>query len=153
MVGWPSSKMTRFGIFLCVIAAFLGSARRALAGPFEVRDTGWEGCSELFELARAELGESRVAWLSPSSIGSNFGPKTDSSSCTRAARSPSDRLSKFLRAGGRVAVIDDFGAGSRILERFGIERVRIPAPAADDPPPQGRSCHRGAGARADGGAG
>jgi hypothetical protein len=39
----------------------------------------------------------------------------------------SERLSKFLRAGGRVAIIDDFGAGLRILERFEVERVPIPS--------------------------
>jgi hypothetical protein len=44
---------------------------------------------------------------------------------TRALSSA--RVSKFLRAGGRVAIIDDFGAGARILEHFGIERIPIPS--------------------------
>jgi hypothetical protein len=126
MVGWPSSKMTRFGIFVCVIATFLGSARPALAGPFEVRDTGWEGCSELFELARAELGESRVIALSELDW-KQLRPEDGLLILHPNRAVSSDRLSKFLRAGGRVAIIDDFGAGSRILERFGIERVRIPS--------------------------
>jgi len=126
MVAWPSLKMTRLAIFLCVIAAFLGSARRALAGPFEVRDTGWEGCSELFELARAELGESRVLALSELDW-KELRPEDGLLILHPKRAISSDRLSKFLRAGGRVAIIDDFGAGSRILERFGIERVRIPS--------------------------
>ena len=126
MVAWPSRKMTRLAIFLCVIAAFLGSARPALAGPFEVRDTGWEGCSELFELARAELGESRVLALSELDW-KQLRPEDGLLILHPSRAISSDRLSKFLRAGGRVAIIDDFGAGSRILERFGIERVRIPA--------------------------
>ena len=33
----------------------------------------------------------------------------------------------FLGAGGRVAVLDDFGAGDEILERFHIERVAAPS--------------------------
>ena len=37
--------MTRFAIAFCVIGLLLGGARAALAGPFEVKDTGWEGCS------------------------------------------------------------------------------------------------------------
>jgi hypothetical protein len=126
MVAWPSLKMTRFSIFLCVIAAFVGSAGRALAGPFEVRDTGWEGCSDLFELARAELGEARVMAVSELDWRQL---RPEDGLLVLHPRRPisSERLSRFLRAGGRVAIIDDFGAGSRILERFGIERVRIPA--------------------------
>src|SRR6185436_3306743 len=38
----------------------------------------------------------------------------------------SDKLAAFLRSDGRVAVLDDFGAGDKILERFGIERVPAP---------------------------
>jgi hypothetical protein len=118
--------MTRLGIFLCVIASFLGLAGRATAGPFEVRDTGWEGCSELFELARAELGEGRVIALSE--LDWKLLQPEDALLILHPTRTlSSDRLSKFLRAGGRAAIIDDFGAGSRVLERFDIERVRIPS--------------------------
>jgi hypothetical protein len=117
--------MTRLGIFLCVIAAFLGLAQPAHAGPFEVRDTGWEGCSELFDLARAELGEERVAVLSE--LDWKTVKPEDALLILHPARSISgDRLRAFLRSGGRVAIVDDFGAGSRILSRFGIERVPTP---------------------------
>jgi Domain of unknown function (DUF4350) len=125
MVASPPSKMTRLGIFLCVIAAFLGLARRAHAGPFEVRDTGWEGCSELFELARTELGEERVAVLSE--LDWKTVKPEDALLILHPSRTISgDRLRTFLRSGGRVAIVDDFGAGSRILSHFGIERVPIP---------------------------
>lgn len=126
MLAWPPSKMTRLGIFLCVIAAFLGLAQRAHAGPFEVRDTGWEGCSELFELARAELGDGRVAVLSE--LDWKAIKPEDALLILHPARAVSgDRLRNFLRGGGRVAIVDDFGAGSRILGRFGIERVPTPS--------------------------
>jgi hypothetical protein len=118
--------MTRLGIFLCVIAAFLGLAQRAHAGPFEVRDTGWEGCSELFELARQELGEGRVAVLSE--LDWKAVKPEDALLILHPARTISgDRLRNFLRGGGRVAIIDDFGAGSRILGHFGIERIPTPS--------------------------
>jgi hypothetical protein len=122
--------MTRLGILLCVIAAFLGFGRRALAGPFEVRETGGEGCSELFELARSELGETRVITLSE--LDWRLLRPEDALLILHPTRGISgDRLKKFVRAGGRAAIVDDFGAGARILEHFGIERVRIPAhPAA-----------------------
>jgi hypothetical protein len=118
--------MTRLSIFLSVIAAFLGLARAAHAGPFEVRDTGWEGCSDLFELARAELGDGRVIALSE--LDWKLVQAEDALLLLHPMRTlSSERLSKFLRRGGRVAIIDDFGAGSRILERFDIERVPIPS--------------------------
>lgn len=126
MVAWGTPQMTRLSIFLCVIAAFLGFTRGAIAGPFEVRDTGWEGCSDLFELARAELGEGRVIPLSE--LDWKLVRPEDALLVLHPTRTlSSERLSKFLRAGGRVAIIDDFGAGSRILERFDIERVPIPS--------------------------
>jgi hypothetical protein len=117
--------MTRFAIFLCVIAMFLGLTGRAIAGPFEVRDTGWEGTSELFELARGELGEARVTtW---SELDWKLVRPEDALLILHPMRSVStERLRKFLRSGGRVAILDDFGAGARILENFDIERVPMP---------------------------
>jgi hypothetical protein len=125
MLASRSSKMTRLGIFLCVIAALLGLAGAAVAGPFEVRDTGWEGCSELFEIARTELGEGHVVVLSE--LDWRLVRPEDALLIMHPSRGLSgQRLSNFLRNGGRIAIVDDFGAGSRILERFGIERVPIP---------------------------
>jgi hypothetical protein len=118
--------MTRLGIFLCVIAALLGVALDVKAGPFEVRDTGWEGCSELFEIARAEVGEGRAIVLSE--LDWRLVRPDDALLILHPTRTvSSDRLRNFLRDGGRVAIIDDFGAGSRILEHFRIERVPIPS--------------------------
>ena len=36
-------------------------SRDARAAAFEVNDTGWEGGSEMLEIARAELGAARVS--------------------------------------------------------------------------------------------
>jgi hypothetical protein len=117
--------MTRVGIVLCVIAVLVVRARTVHAGPFEVKEGDWEGCSGLYELARAELGDSRVvAWsaldwseLKPQDAILLIHPENTISA---------DKLAAFLRAEGRVAVLDDFGAGDKILERFGIERVPAP---------------------------
>jgi hypothetical protein len=118
--------MMRFGTVFCVIGLLLGVTRVASAGPFEVRDTSWEGCSSLLELARAELGEARVLPLSELDW-SDLGPD-DSILILHPERAvASDKLAAFLGAGGRVAVVDDFGAGNKILERFQIERVPAPA--------------------------
>jgi hypothetical protein len=118
--------MTRFGIAFCVIGLLLGGPRAAFAGPFEVKDTGWEGCSMLLDLARAELGEARVVPLSELDW-SDLRPD-DSILLLHPERAlGSDKLAAFLSAGGRVAVLDDFGAGNKILERFHIERVAAPS--------------------------
>src|SRR5262245_10598093 len=118
--------MTRFGIFLCVMAALLGPARAAHAGPFEVKEVDWEGCSGLLELARAELGDARVVALSALDW-SEVKPEDAILLIHPDHAISSDKLAAFLHVDGRVAVLDDFGAGDKILERFGIDRVRPPA--------------------------
>jgi hypothetical protein len=118
--------MTRLGIFLCVMAALLGRARAAHAGPFEVKEVDWEGCSGLLELARAELGDARVLALSALDW-SQVKPEDAILLIHPDHAISSEKLAAFLRADGRVAVLDDFGAGDKILERFGIERVPPPS--------------------------
>lgn len=102
------------------------SARVAEAAPFEASDTSWEGGSKLYAIAKAELGETRVRvvkvldWseLTPADGVLVLHP----SSAIEAA--PSDA---FMKAGGRLAIVDDFGQGDRTLRRFKIERTRAPA--------------------------
>jgi hypothetical protein len=36
------------------------------------------------------------------------------------------QLSAFLRAGGRLAVVDDYGTGAKLLQRFQIQRIQAP---------------------------
>jgi hypothetical protein len=38
-----------------------------------------------------------------------------------------DELSAFMRAGGRLVLLDDYGAGDGLLARFGIRRVPLPS--------------------------
>src|SRR5262245_55452561 len=46
---------------LCMLGvAWFGASRAAWAAAFDVNDTSWEGCSELLDIARAELGSARV---------------------------------------------------------------------------------------------
>lgn len=97
----------------------------AQARPFEFGDSGWEGTSELLNLARSTLGHERVrlgARLDWNQIGPSDGvlllhPETEIDYQAASA---------FLRAGGRIAVLDDFGLGTSLLERFEIHRLNPP---------------------------
>jgi hypothetical protein len=95
------------------------------AQSFDLREAGWEGSKGLVDLARHELGESRV-------IATN---RIDWASLTPAdgllllhpeVAPDSEELAAFLRAGGRGAVVDDFGVGDRVLARYQIKRVPAP---------------------------
>lgn len=110
---------------LCVAFAILANATTALAA-FEAGDRGWEGCSELHELAQEELGEARVrviesldySRLSPADAVVFLHPTVDIRFHPLAA---------FLAAGGRAAIIDDHGKAAALLERFHIHRANAPS--------------------------
>lgn len=99
---------------------------RPVAAAFEAADTGWEGCSQLIELARTELGSRRVrviesldySVLDPADAIVFMHPTVDIRFHPLAA---------FLAAGGRAAVIDDHGKAAALLERFHIHRANAPA--------------------------
>lgn len=111
----------------CALAASIALAcRSARAEAFDVGDTTWEGCSELLGIARAELGQSRVVpvgvldWkdVSPSDGVLVLHPMH--------GVSPDDSAA-FLKAGGRLAILDDYGRGDETLARFRIQRAPMPA--------------------------
>ncbi len=85
----------------------------------------WEGTSELLSIARAELGRGRVeivatldyARLEPADGVLVLHPEVDIDA---------NEMSAFLTAGGRVAILDDFGKAPSFLSRYKIDRVRAP---------------------------
>jgi hypothetical protein len=108
---------------LCVIA---GRAQAA----FDVSDVEWEGASELFEIARAELGRKRVEVVGTLDYG-KLEPADGLLVLHPKAALESDELGAFLAAGGRVAILDDLGKATSFLARYRIERVQAPLrPAA-----------------------
>lgn len=119
----------RFWPRLLLLGAVLAIASPAL-GAFEFKDASWEGSSELLQLARERLGSQRVKVVA----------KLDFSSLTPGdgvlvlhpeVELKYDEVSAFLAAGGRLAVLDDFGAADRLLEHYHIFRVQAPLrPAA-----------------------
>lgn len=108
----------------------LATPARALAGAFDVNDGTWEGCSELLEIARAELGAARVSAVAV--LDWNQVQPEDGVLVLHPVQAlDPDESTAFMKAGGRLAIVDDFGRGDDTLRRFRIERTTTPTrPAA-----------------------
>lgn len=97
----------------------------ATASAFDIGDGEWEGLSELYSIAKTELGPDRVkpvATLDWGALKADDGilfiHPTDTIDPTEG--------SEFMKLGGRLAVVDDFGKGDELLRRFKIQRVPMP---------------------------
>jgi hypothetical protein len=97
----------------------LGGGRAEAQDDYAPTSTAWNGLSEVAALAQAlgiEIVEVRSLDLS------TIGPATPLLVVYPGRDLPSGDMFRFLKAGGRLAIADDFGAGSGILERLGVER-------------------------------
>jgi hypothetical protein len=98
----------------------------ARAAPFDPLGHDWEGYSDFVRLFRAELGSTRAVvtnhldWttLRPDDALVLVYPERGIDVVSAGA---------FVRSGGRLALIDDFGAGDELLTSFDIHRVPLPA--------------------------
>ncbi|MEP7050730.1 MAG: DUF4350 domain-containing protein [Pseudomonadota bacterium] len=103
----------------------LALGTRALARGFDVSDSSWEGTSELYALAQQELGKARVEVLA--AVDYERLSKDDGLLVLHPeVELDYNELSAFLRAGGRMAVLDDRGEAAHFLARFQIHRVEAP---------------------------
>jgi hypothetical protein len=121
----------RSGLLRLALAAFalvlaLARTTDARADAFEVADSSWEGCSELYEIARAELGPARVAAVGVLNW-SEVGPEDGVLALHPEQAMDPDETAAFMKAGGRLAILDDYGRGDETLARFHIERILAPA--------------------------
>ncbi len=98
---------------------------RAGAAAFDFNDSSWEGGSEFLALARTRLGSSRVEILATVDW-ERLRPADAVLFMHPTVEVDYDEASAFLRAGGRVAVLDDFGKGDALLSRFHIRRITAP---------------------------
>jgi len=112
---------------LCsVLVAPLLCSRRADAAPFDPADTGWEGCSSFLQILRNTIGPSNVVATS-TLAWSDLKPEDALIVLHPVQPINPEELSAFLKSGGRVAVLDDFGAADENLKRFQIERIAPPS--------------------------
>jgi hypothetical protein len=116
-------RASALAAILCL--AGIALSRHAYGAAFDMNDATWEGCAELLDLARRELGADRVIVLSTldwervqASDGVLVVHPTSSIDAEEAA--------SFMKAGGRMAVLDDFGSGDALLVHFKIERRSLP---------------------------
>jgi hypothetical protein len=122
----PRSIIRCCGVLLGLIFGLRAVSARAA---FDANDTTWEGGSELFELAKKRFGRERLE-IAASLDYSKLTPKDGLVILHPDVPLDYDELSAFMRAGGRVALIDDYGSGDRFLARFQIYRVRAPSAPA-----------------------
>jgi hypothetical protein len=106
-------------------AACVLFAARAFAVPFSFGDEQWEGATVFVEVIGAVVGRENVVPTEELKWADLRAQDGVIALYPLHALNP-DELSAFLRAGGRVAILDDFGASDENLKRFQISR--IPAP-------------------------
>lgn len=107
------------------VCALVGLAGPAVAAPFEPSGAAWDGLADFLELAAAEVGPTRVV----------VDAELDYRTLTRAdavlvvhpeCALDVDNLGRFMRDGGRVILLDDYGTGDELLAHYGIERIPTP---------------------------
>jgi hypothetical protein len=113
-----------------IVGLVLAAPRPLRAEAFAWNDTTWEGCSELLELARRELGRERV--VVQSVLDWSQITAADGVLLVHPLRAvDAEEATSFMKSGGRLAVVDDYGRGDTLLGHFHIERRALPArPAA-----------------------
>jgi hypothetical protein len=110
---------------LAATLIFFGAAATARATPFDPQGQDWEGLAQLVHIAQSELGTQRVAVTSTLPLRDL--KREDGILLVHPQRAMDvDELSAFMRAGGRVVLLDDYGSGDDLLTRFGIRRVPLP---------------------------
>jgi hypothetical protein len=116
----------RFFVVALASIAAPAIASTAWGAAFDPASSDWEGCSELVEVAKNQLGPSRVSVvdeLDYEALGATDGLLLLHPQGTYDV----DELTAFMKLGGRVAVADDFGDGDRLLDRFKIQRLAPPS--------------------------
>jgi hypothetical protein len=114
----------RLHSILLALGLTLVSAR-GWTGAFDYNDAGWEGTAAFLELARSKLGQQRVA-IRASIDWAELEAADGLVILHPTVAVDFAQASAFLRAGGRIAVLDDYGSATALVERFQIRRIRAP---------------------------
>ncbi|HEX3345739.1 MAG TPA: DUF4350 domain-containing protein, partial [Polyangiaceae bacterium] len=126
----PPRSLASFALALTLLAMMALATRPAAAAPFDPDGEDWEGMSQFIRMAEAELGPNRVVVTSTLDMH-DLGREDGVILVHPEHFVDSDDLSAFMRAGGRLVLLDDYGEGDGLLARFGIRRVPLPARPAE----------------------
>jgi len=110
------------------LASRPGIAQEGAARDFSAAEEGWQGLSEFVLLAREEVGKQRLEVVAEIDYGS-LGPSDALIVLYPEVELDGRALTAFLAAGGRLALLDDFGRSAPFLQTFGIERAPAPLDA------------------------
>jgi hypothetical protein len=123
--GLSRRSLFAHGLFVLLLLLSGVSPDRANAAPFDPAGQDWEGLSQLVRTAEDELGTQRV--VAPSTLSLGQLKREDGLAIVHPEHALDvDELAAFMRAGGRIVLLDDYGTGDELLERFGIRRVPLP---------------------------
>jgi hypothetical protein len=92
---------------------------------FECNDESWQGFSGLYAIARSVAGANRTHLVANIDYG-KLKPSDALLVIHPQILLDDSSLSGFIQAGGRVAIIDDFGTSDSFLERFSVRRLSAP---------------------------
>lgn len=110
-------------VFLGVTLLIAASASAA----FEFTRPGWESSSQMLRRVRERLGQERVVLVAQIDWG-KLKPQDGLLILHPTREIAFGDASAFLSAGGRIALLDDFGEAPTLLERFRIRRTALPSP-------------------------
>jgi hypothetical protein len=111
---------------IALVTLALVSAGDVGAEPLDPKGQDWEGLAQLVSIAQSELGTQRV--VATSKLDMRVVGRGDALFLVHPQSSLDvDEISAFMHAGGRVVLLDDYGTGDELLERFGIRRVPMPS--------------------------
>jgi hypothetical protein len=106
------------------LSAAPSSARAAK--PFDLTGEDWEGLSQFLHTAEVEIGSART--VPTSTLDLHRLDPADAIVLVHPTRAIDvDELAAFMRAGGRVVLLDDYGTGEELLSKFDIRRRPLPA--------------------------
>jgi hypothetical protein len=110
---------------LVTIALVSAVSSLAWGAPFDWGGRDWEGGAELLDLARSELGAARVVVTDKLDLH-GLTPADGVLILHPSLSLDVDSYARFLHAGGRIVLLDDYGTGEALLSHFGMERVPMP---------------------------
>lgn len=124
-----TGRAGRVGRVACAVCVYLWvslAGTRAEAAPFDLKGQDWEGLSQFLRLAEAELGIGRV--VPTSTLDLHKLSPADAVVLVHPTRALDvDELEAFLRAGGRIVLLDEYGTGDDLLAWFHIHRRPMPS--------------------------